>query len=114
MEAKLIALSLASEEAGWFHDLLSKIPMWQKSISFVLIHCDSTTTIVRVCNKYYNGKSKSIRRKHNIVRSYINNGTINVDYININDNIADPLTKALAREKIWIASRGKGLKPKEE
>ena len=87
--------------------------MWEKSISFVLIHCDSTTTIVRVCNKYYNGKSKSIRRKHNTVRSYINNGTINVDYISTKDNIVDPLTKALAREKIWIASRGMGLKPKE-
>ena len=95
--------------------------MWKKPISLVLIHCDSTATIGRVHNKYYNGKSRSIRRNHNIVRtnhnivrSYINNGTINVDYISTNDNIADPLTKALAREKIWIASRGMGLKPKQE
>ena len=88
--------------------------MWEKLIPPFLIHCDSTATIGRVRNKYYNGKSRSIRRKHSIVRSYINNGTINVDYISTNDNIADPLTKALAREKIWIASRGKGLKPKEE
>ena len=41
-----------------------------------------------------------LEKKHSIVRSYINNGTINVDYISTNDNIADPLTKALAREKI--------------
>ena len=88
--------------------------MWEKPISPVLIHCDSTATIGRVCNKYYNGKSKSIRRKHNTVRSYINNGTINVDYISTNDNIVDPLTEALASEKIWIASRGMGLKLKEE
>ena len=100
MEVELIALSLASEEAGWLRDLLSKIPMWEKPISLVLIHCDSTATIGRVRNKYHNGKSRSIRRKHNTLRSYINNGTINVDYISINDNIADPLTKALAREKI--------------
>ena len=88
--------------------------MWEKPISPVLIHCDSIATIVRVHNKYYNDKSKSIRRKHSTVRSYINNGTINVDYISTNANIADPLTKALAREKIWIASRGMGVKPKEE
>ena len=88
--------------------------MWEKLIPPFLIHCDSTTTIGRVRNKYYNGKSRFIRRKHSTVRSYINNGTINVDYISTNDNIADPLTKALAIEKIWIASRGKGLKPKEE
>ena len=114
MEAELIAFSSASEEAGWLRDLLSEIPMQEKPIPVVLVHCDSNATIVRVHNKYYNGKSRSIRRNHNIVRSYINNGTINVDYISTNDNIADPLTKALAREKIWIASRGIGLKPKEE
>ena len=38
MEVELIALSLASEEAGWLRDLLSKISMWEKTISPVLIH----------------------------------------------------------------------------
>ena len=66
----------------------------------ILIHCDSTAIIGRVRNKYYNRKSRSIRRKHSSVRSYINNGIFNVDYIRTRDNIADPLTKALAREKI--------------
>ena len=100
MVAKLIVLSSTSEEAGWLRDLLSKIPMWEKPISLVLIHCDSTATIGRVRNKYYNVKSRSIRKKHSIMRSYINNGTINVDYISTNDNIADPLTTTLTREKI--------------
>ena len=114
MEAELIALASASEEAGWLRDLLSEIPMWEKPMPPVLIHCDSTATIGRVRNKYYNGKSRSIKRKHSNVRSYINNGTINVDYIRTGDNIADPLTKALAREKIWITLRGMRLKYKEE
>ena len=81
MEVELIALSSASEEVGWLRDLLFEIPMSEKPISPVLIHCDSTATIGRVRNKYYNVKSRSIRKKHSIVRSYINNGTINVDYI---------------------------------
>jgi hypothetical protein len=114
MDAELIALASASEEVGWLRDLLSEIPMWEKPMPPVLIHCDSTATIGRVRNRYYNGKSRSIRRKHSIVRSYINNGTINVDYIRTGDNIADPLTKALAREKIWITLRGMRLKSKEE
>ena len=88
--------------------------MWEKPMPPVLIHCGSTATIGRVRNTYYNGKSISIRRKHSTVRSYINNRTINVDYIRTGDSIADPLTKALAREKIWITSRGMGLNPKEE
>ena len=113
MEAELIALASASEEAGWLRDLLFEIQMWEKPIPPVLIHCDSTTAIGRVQNKYYNGKSRSIRRKHSTVRSYMSNRTISVNYVRTCDNLADPLTKALAREKIWVASRGMGLKPKE-
>ena len=113
MEVELIAFSSASEEAGWLCDLLFEIPLWEKPILPVLIHCDSTATIGRVRNKYYNGKFRSIRRKHSTVRSYINNGTIIVDYIRTNDNIVDPLTKALGRKMIWKALRGMGLKPKE-
>jgi cysteine sulfinate desulfinase/cysteine desulfurase-like protein len=45
MEAELIALASASEEAGWLRDLLSEIPMWEKPMPPVLIHCDSTVTI---------------------------------------------------------------------
>ncbi|GKV51603.1 hypothetical protein SLEP1_g58238 [Rubroshorea leprosula] len=113
MEAEMISLALASEEASWLRDLLFEIPLWEKPVPPILIHCDSTVAIYKVNNCFYNGKSRSIRRKHSIVRSYLDNGTIHVDYIPSSENIADPFTKALAREKIWITSRGMGLKPKE-
>ena len=106
MEAKLIALASASEEANWLRYLLVSIPYFEEPIPPILIHCDSTATIGRVQNHYYNGKSRPLRRKHNNVRSYLINGTINVDYIKSCDNLADPLTKALTREKVWSTSRG--------
>lgn len=112
MEAELIALASASEEAGWLRDLLFEMPMWEKPVPPILIHCDSTAAIGRVQSKYYNGKSRSVRRKHSTVRSYLSKGAINIDYVRSGDNLADPLTKALAREKIWCTSRGMGLKPK--
>ncbi|KAL0322473.1 UNVERIFIED_CONTAM: hypothetical protein Sangu_1866600 [Sesamum angustifolium] len=74
MEAELIALASASEEANWLRDLLFQIPYFEKSIAPILIHCDSTATLGRVQNRYYN----------------------------------DPLTKALARERVWNTSRGWG------
>ena len=67
MEAELIALALASEEANWLKDLLYEIPLWKKPIPPILIHCDSTVAIGRVKNHYYIGKSRHIRRKHSIV-----------------------------------------------
>ena len=53
-----------------------------------------------------------MRRKHSTVRSYLNNGSLTIDFVRSGDNLADQLTKALAREKIWKASREIGLKPK--
>ena len=45
MEAELIALASASEEAGWLRDLLYEMPMWEKSVPPVLINCDSKAAI---------------------------------------------------------------------
>jgi hypothetical protein len=113
MEAELIALASASEEANWLRDLLYEIPLWEKSIPPILIHCDSTAAIGRVRNRYYNGNSRPIRKKHSIVRSYLSGGIVNVDYIKSCDNLANPFTKALARERVWNTLRGMGLKPIE-
>ena len=110
MEAELIALASASEEANWLRDLLYEIPLWEKPIPPILIHCDSTAAIGKVKNRYYNGKSRSIRRKHNTVRSYLSSGIIAVDYIKSNENLADLFTKALAKDRVWNTSRGMGLK----
>ncbi|CAL8165955.1 unnamed protein product [Prunus armeniaca] len=85
MESKVIALAMASEEA----------------------------TIAKVQNRYYNGKRRQRRRKHNTIREFLSNGAVRVDYVRFDENLADPLTKGLAREKVWKTSKGMGLKPLE-
>ena len=45
MESEMIALATTSEEASWLRSLLAEIPLWKRSISAVLIHCDSTAAI---------------------------------------------------------------------
>ena len=111
MEAELIVLASVSEEANWLRDLLHEIPLGEKPILPILIHCDSTAIIGRVHNRFYNGKLRPIRRKHNIVRSYLSNGIINIEYFKSCYNLVDPLTNALTRERVWNISRGMGLKP---
>ena len=111
MEAKLIALVSASEETNWLRDLLYKIPLWEKPIPTILIHCDNTATIGRIKNRYYNSKSKPIRRKNRTVRSYLSSGIITMDYIKSNDNLTNPFTKALAKDRVYNTSRGMGIKP---
>ena len=73
MEAELIALASASEEANWLRDLLFQIPFFEKSIP-PLIHCDSSAAFGKVKNRYYDCKSRRIRRKHGNIRSYLTYG----------------------------------------
>jgi hypothetical protein len=111
MESEMIALATASEEASWLRCLLSEIPLWEKPMPAVLIHCDSTAAIAKIENRYYNGKRRQIRRKYNTVRDQITKGAVRVDHVRTEENLEDPLTKGLAREKVYNTSVKMGLMP---
>ena len=87
IEAKLIAFASASEEANWLKDLLHEIPLWEKRIPSILIHCDSIVIIGKVKNHYYNCKSRPIRRKHSTMQSYLSSCIIVVNYVKSNGSI---------------------------
>ena len=111
MESEFIALDKAGEEAEWLRHFLEDIPIWPKPVPAICIHCDSQSAIGRAQSHMYNGKSRHIRRRHNTVRQLLSNGIISIEYVKSKDNIADPLTKGLARELVENSSRGMGLKP---
>jgi len=97
MESEMIALATASKEASWLRSLLAEIPLWEKPLPAVLIHCDSTAAIAKIKNRYYNGKRRQIRRKHSTIRECISKGAVRIDFVRTNENLADPLTKGLNR-----------------
>ena len=76
------------------------------------MHCDSQTTIGRAGSMMYNGKSRHIRRRHNIVRELLSSGIITIDYVKSKDNVSDPLTKGLSREGVEKSSKGMCLRPR--
>ena len=41
---------------------------------------------------------------------YLSSGIIIVDYIKSNDNLANPFTKVLVKDRVWNTSRGMRLK----
>ena len=98
MESEFIALDKAGEEAEWLHQFLENIPIWPKPVLAICIHCDSQSTIGRAQSDMYNGKSRHIRCRHNIVRQFLSNEIISIDYIKSKNNLVDLLTKGLIRE----------------
>ena len=89
----MIALATASKEANWLRNMLSDIPLWEKQIPAVFIHYDSTMTIAKVQNCYYNDKRRQIRRKHSTIRNLLSNGVVKIEHVQSDENLADSLTK---------------------
>ena len=105
MESEFIALDKCGEEAEWLRNFLEGIPKWPKPVPTIYIHCDSQSAIDRAQNNMYNGKSRYICHRHNIIRQLISIGVISIDYVRLKDNIADPLTKGL-KELVQKSSKG--------
>ncbi|PHU24524.1 hypothetical protein BC332_09631 [Capsicum chinense] len=60
----------------------------------------------------YNGKSRQIRQRHNIIRELLSSRVIGVDYVKSMDNVPDPLTKGISIEGVERTSMEMGLRPR--
>jgi len=58
----------------------------------------------------YNGKSRYIYCRHNIVRQLLLNRVISIDFVASKNNLADPFTKSLSEKRINCASKRMRLK----
>jgi hypothetical protein len=110
MESEFIALDKAAQEAEWLRNFLEDIPMWEKPVPAIRVHCDSQSAISWAHSMLYNGKSRHIRRRHKTIRNLISTGVLTIDFIKSADNLVDPCTKGLARDQVEKSSRGMGLK----
>ena len=81
MESEFIALDKAGEEAEWLRHFLEDIPMWPQPMPAICIHYDSQSTIGIAQSHIYNGKSRHIHRRHNILRQLLSNGIMTIEYI---------------------------------
>ena len=68
MQAQFIALDLTREEANWLRNLLAGIPLWNKPVPEIPIHCDSQVVIAKAKSKTYNEKSRYLHLRHNRIK----------------------------------------------
>ena len=111
MESEFVAIEMAGSEAEWLKNFLANIPLGMKPTPSVSMHCDCQSEIAIAKNKSYDGKNRHIQLRHNLVKQLLKSGTISIDYIKLERNLADPLTKPLGRKMNLETSRGMGLKP---
>jgi hypothetical protein len=84
-------------ESEWLRELLMDLPVVEKPVPAILLHCDNQTVIVKVKNSKNNAKSsRYVKRRLKSVRKLRNSGVITVTYIQTDKNLADPFTKGLS------------------
>jgi hypothetical protein len=112
MEAKLVALEMATSEVEWLRELLMDLPVVSKPVPTILLHCDNESVITIVGSAKENLKStRHVKWQIKTVRHLRHTCVIAVEYINTIRNLADPFTKGLVRVVIDEASKEMGLQP---
>ncbi|KAL0413413.1 UNVERIFIED_CONTAM: Retrovirus-related Pol polyprotein from transposon TNT 1-94 [Sesamum radiatum] len=99
MGSEFVALAAAGKETEWLN-LIYEIPLWPKSISPISIHCDSAATLAKAYSQIYNGKSRHLGVRHSMIRELTMNDVISVEFVRPQRNLADHLTKGLARDLV--------------
>ena len=111
MESEFVALAAAGKEAEWLKNLLLEIPLWPKPIAPISIRCDSAATLAKAYSQMYNGKSRHLGVRHSMIRELIMNGVVSIVFVKSQQNLADHLTKGLARDLVLKSAKGMGLSP---
>ncbi|GJZ71481.1 zinc finger, CCHC-type containing protein [Tanacetum coccineum] len=86
------------------------ILLWSKPIAPISIRCDNAATLAKAYNQMYNGKSRHLGVRHSMIRELITNGVVYIEFVRSQRNLADHLTKGLARDLVLKSTEGMSLK----
>ncbi len=63
------------------------------------MHIDNQSAIKLIKNPVYHKRTKHIDVKYHFIREKYQDKTVNIEYVNSNEQLADIFTKALPRDK---------------
>ncbi|KAJ9565970.1 LOW QUALITY PROTEIN: hypothetical protein OSB04_001936 [Centaurea solstitialis] len=98
-EAEYIAASDAAKEAVWLRNFLSDLRVVASVSRPIDIFCDNSGAVAQAKEPREHHKSRHMLRKYHLIREIIGRGDVRICKIPTEDNVADPLTKPLARVK---------------
>ncbi|WP_216071954.1 Ty1/Copia family ribonuclease HI, partial [Acinetobacter baumannii] len=109
-ESEYIAASEAAKEAVWLKKFITELGVVPSILDPVELFCDNTGAIAQAKEPRSHQRSKHILRRYHLIREIVERGDVKVSKIPTEDNVADPLTKPLARAKHEKHVRSMGLR----
>ncbi|GKD57217.1 hypothetical protein Tco_1290604 [Tanacetum coccineum] len=109
-ESEYIIACEASNEATRMKKFIGDLGVVPTVQDPIEILCDNESAVALTKEPKDHGKSNHIERKYHFVRSKVEEGHVIVKHIRLEDNLADPFTKALAKSRHDEDARSIGLK----
>jgi hypothetical protein len=107
-EAEYIAAVHAAKEAMWLRILLNELDAGPNGA--VVLRCDNQSAIALCKDSKFHARTKHFDIRYHFIREAVENRSIAISYIPSDQNIADILTKALARPKFELLLKSLGLR----
>ena len=98
-ESEYIAASEAAKEAIWMRQFLQGLTVVPSSNDPITLLCDNSGAIFQAKEPKSSNKSRHVLRKAHMIRDYVEQKEIELCKVGTDDNISDPLTKAMPHSK---------------
>nr|GEU75291.1 retrovirus-related Pol polyprotein from transposon TNT 1-94 [Tanacetum cinerariifolium] len=106
-EAKYIALSSCCAQILWMRSQLSDYGL---GFNKILMYCDNKSVIALCCNNVQHSRSKHIDIRYHVIKEQVENGVIELYFVNTEYQLADLFTKALGRDRIEFLINKLGMR----
>ncbi|GKF35927.1 hypothetical protein Tco_0112685 [Tanacetum coccineum] len=106
-EAEYIAMPGCCAQILWMRSQLTDYGL---GFNKILIYCDNKSAIALCCNNVQHSRSKHIDIRFHFIKEHVENGVIELYFVNTEYQLADIFTKALARERIEFLINKLGMR----
>ncbi|KAJ9535490.1 hypothetical protein OSB04_un001383 [Centaurea solstitialis] len=115
-EVEYIAASDASKEAVWLRNFITDLRVVTSISKPVDIYCDNSGVVAQAKETREHHKSRHVLRKYHLIQEIIGRGDVRICKIPTDENVADPLTKPIARVKheVHASFGGRGTEKYEK
>ncbi|XP_058006640.1 secreted RxLR effector protein 161-like [Hevea brasiliensis] len=98
-EAEYISASEAAKEAVWIKKFITELGVVPSIIDPVTLYCDNNGAIAQAKVPRSHQRSKHVLRRFHLIREIIERKDAMIEKVHIEENLADPLTKALSQQR---------------
>nr|GEU73166.1 ribonuclease H-like domain-containing protein [Tanacetum cinerariifolium] len=105
-EAEYIASSGCCAQILWMR---SQLTYYGLGFNKIPMYCDNKSAIALCCNNVQHSRSKHIDIRYHFIKEHVENGVIELYFVNTEYQLADIFTKDLSRERIEFLINNLGM-----